>query len=292
MIRSMTGYGRGEFETNCRKFTVEIKSVNHKYNDFSVKLPRSLFYLEDEIRKYLSSRIKRGKTDIYISFETFSKDDIEITVNEVLAEMLVEKLNFLKEKYNLSSNETLSLVTKFPDVLTVEKKNEDEDEIRKSMFQAIDIALESFVKMREKEGENLKNDILEKVNVIEDTVKNITLLSEVVVEEYKNKLETRINELLQKYEIDEQRLATEVAIVADKCCIDEEITRLKSHIIQMREILHNGGQIGRKLDFVVQEMNRESNTIASKSNDIRITNYSITLKSEIEKIREQIQNIE
>ena len=292
MIKSMTGYGRGENSTEDRKFTVEIKSVNHRYNDISIKLPRSMVFLEDKIRKTISKNISRGKTDVYISFETLSTDDVCVKLNEALAEAYFEKLVILKDKFGIESTDTLSLVARFPDVITVEKVQTEEDVIWDSLYPALDEAISKFIEMRSIEGEALKNDILLKAENIENLVKEVKERAPIVVVEYKEKLTARLQELMGQVDIDEQRIATEVAVFADRGCIDEEITRLESHIIQLRSILDEGGLVGRKLDFLVQEMNRESNTIASKSNDITITKASIELKSEIEKIREQIQNIE
>lgn len=292
MIRSMTGYGRGEHTAESRKFTVEIKSVNHRYNDIAIKLPRSMNYLEDKIRKTLMQKIFRGKTDIYINFETFSSDDICVKINESLAEAYIEKLRFMEEKYTLITNDSLELVAKFPDVITVEKMQEDEDTIWTTLLPALEEAIEKFIAMRTIEGTALKNDIFKKSDKIKSLIVQIKERSPFVVQDYKEKLKSRLDELLAGIEIDEQRLMTEVTIFADRGCIDEEITRLESHMIQLDSILEAGGLAGRKLDFLVQEMNREANTIASKSNDIQITQITIELKSEIEKIREQIQNIE
>ncbi|MBO8434322.1 MAG: YicC family protein [Tyzzerella sp.] len=292
MIKSMTGYGRGESLSEDRKFTVEIKSVNHRYNDISIKLPRSMIFLEDKIRKTVSKSISRGKTDVYIGFETLSKDDICVKLNETLAQAYVEKLDILKDKFDLEGKDTLSLVAKFPDVITVEKVQSEEDVIWDALYPALDEALKRFIEMRSAEGEALKQDIVKKADNIKLLVDGIKERAPFVVLDYKEKLTARLKELMDMVEIDEQRIATEVAIFADRGCIDEEITRLESHIVQLLDILSKGGLVGRKLDFLIQEMNRESNTIASKSNDISITNSAIELKSEIEKIREQIQNIE
>lgn len=292
MIKSMTGYGRGENSTEDRKFTVEIKSVNHRYNDISIKLPRLMVFLEDKIRKTISKNISRGKTDVYISFETLSTDDVCVKLNDALAEAYFEKLVILKDKFKIESNDMLSLVARFPDVITVEKVQTEENVIWDALSPALNEAISNFIDMRSIEGEALKNDILIKAENIEKLVKEVKERAPVVVVEYKEKLTARLQELMGQVDIDEQRIATEVAVFADRGCIDEEVTRLESHIIQLRNILDEGGLVGRKLDFLVQEMNRESNTIASKSNDINITKASIELKSEIEKIREQIQNIE
>lgn len=292
MIKSMTGYGRCENESEGRKFSVEIKSVNHRYNDISIRLPKSMNYLEDRTRKTLMKKIMRGKTDVYIGFESFSEDDVNIKVNEPLAKAYCEKLEFLRSTYDLTGNDTLDLVAKFPDVITVEKVQEDEDTIWNTLLPALEGALDNFIAMRETEGEALKADILVKADIIEEYVAQIRERAPLVAEDYREKLTARLQELLADTSIDEQRILTEVTVFADRACIDEEITRLTSHISQLRTIFEKDEPIGRKLDFLVQEMNREANTIASKSNDIKITQITIELKSEIEKIREQIQNIE
>ena len=292
MVRSMTGYGRSEYSHDDRKFMVEIKSVNHRYNDISIKLPRSMNYMEDKVRKVLLENIFRGKTDVYIFFESNSKDDVCVNLNLPLADAYFEKIKILSERYSLKDDEMLSNIIKFSDVITVEKPDSDEETMWDILVLPLNEAIDKFIKMREVEGEVLKLDILKKVENIKIFIKNIKERSPYVPKEYEQKLNERLNVLLEKIEIDPQRVAQEIAIFADKCCIDEEITRLESHILQLVQILNDGGTIGRKLDFLIQEMNRESNTIASKSNDIIITKASIELKSEIEKIREQIQNIE
>ena len=294
MARSMTGYGKGENEAYSRRFTVEIKSVNHRYNDITVKLPRFMNYLEDKIRKAVSKKILRGKTDVYINFETFSEDDVCIKLNEHLAKAYLEKLDFLESSYGISSRSKLDLVAKFPEVITAEKVEEDGDVIWETLEPALNMALCNFISMRETEGEALKGDILleaEKIKSITDLIKE---RSPVVVEEYRQRLTSRLEELFDKAPVDEQRIAAEVVIFADKSCVDEEITRMYSHIEQLKQIFNSNGEesIGRKLDFLVQEMNREANTTSSKSNDITITKAAIELKTEIEKIREQVQNIE
>ena len=292
MIKSMTGYGKGENECDGRRFTVEIKSVNHRYNDMNIKLPRFMNSLEDRIRTRLCEKILRGKTDVYINFETFSQQDVSVKLNEQLSDAVVEKLNYLKEKYGLKSKSTLDIVAKFPDVLTLENVEENEDVMWQTLLPALDTALDNFIKMRTIEGEALRKDILLKCSKIKETTDNIAKRASVVPEEYRQKLKQRLSELLENVPVDEQRIASEVLVFADRCCIDEEITRLYSHISQLESILDSEGALGRKLDFIVQEMNREATTSASKSSDLLVTQYAIELKSEIEKIREQIQNIE
>ena len=291
-VRSMTGYGRGEHIAEERKFTVEMKSVNHRYNDMSIKLPRSLASLEDKIKKRIMRDVFRGKTDVYISFETFSAADVEVKLNETLAAAYIEKLNLLEEKFGLESGSKLGLVAKFPDIITVEKAQQEEAVIWDALSPALDEAVEKFVAMRTVEGENLKKDILLKGEKIKGLVAEVKERSPLVVVEYQEKLMNRLKDLMGGVDVDPQRIATEVAVFADRGCVDEEVIRLESHLVQLKDILEGGGQVGRKLDFLVQEMNRESNTIASKANDIQIVKATIELKSEIEKIREQIQNLE
>lgn len=294
-IRSMTGYGRGEFTAEDRKFTVEMRSVNHRYNDITVKLPRFLVSLEDRIRKKAAESIFRGKTDIYISFETFSAEDVEVRLDEALAVAYADKLRLLQKALGLARPEdgrVLELTAKFPDVITVEKAQKEEDVLWEILRPALEEAVARFLAMRETEGENLKRDILQKGEKICALVAGVKERAPLVAEEYRGKLNRRLEELLGGVEVDAQRVAQEAAIFADRGCIDEEITRLESHLAQLGDILREGGQVGRKLDFLVQEMNRESNTIASKANDVEIVQATIELKSEIEKIREQVQNLE
>lgn len=299
-MRSMTGYGRGECTMYNRKFVVEIKSVNHRYNDITIKLPRTMMCYEEGVKKLLSSQIFRGKTDVYINFESFSDDDVSISINEGLAGSYVDALNRLKEQYNLCTIDKngdrlpLELIARFPDVISVDSSSLNEDaseQIRECLMSAAKQALEGFVSMREKEGEALKLNIIEKVKTIKNSVDKINERAPQVAKDYRQRLTDKLNEL-EEIKADEARILTEVLIFSDKSCIDEEITRLYSHIEQMNTILNETVPVGRKLDFLVQEMNREVNTIGSKSNDLTITNIIVDTKSEIEKIREQIQNIE
>jgi len=292
MIRSMTGFGMGQYEENGRSFSVEIKSVNHRYSDVSIRLPRQLSYLEDNIKKLLLNNISRGKIDIYISQDKFSEEDISVSVDYVLAESYIKALYELRDKYNLEDDISVSLISRFPDILNVTKAKEEDSEVWRILSIAIEKALSGFMAMRENEGEKLAEDIARRAEYIKSIVKSIEARSPEVVQEYKIKLEERIKELLGDVTIDENRLAAEVAIFADKCSITEEIVRLYSHIDQLLEILHEDQPVGRKLDFLVQEMNREINTIGSKASDMAISKYVVEAKSEIEKIREQIQNIE
>lgn len=293
-MKSMTGYGRGECTMYERKFTVEIKAVNHRYNDITVKLPRAIMGFEDEIKKAISKKVFRGKLDAFVNFESFSQEDINISVNEPLAKSYTETLRKLKSDLHLDGDVTIEIVSKFPDVITVDKSisNENtENEIRECLMKAVEDATDAFVAMREVEGETLKKNIIEKVAFVNDALQKIEERAPWVSKDYRARLEAKLADL-DEIQVDESRLLTEVLLFADKACIDEEITRLHSHISQMYSIVEENVPVGRKLDFLVQEMNRETNTIGSKSNDIEITNHVVDIKSEIEKIREQIQNIE
>ena len=293
-MKSMTGYGRGECTMYERKFTVEIKAVNHRYNDITVKLPRAIMGFEDEIKKAISKKVFRGKLDVFVNFESFSQEDVNISVNEPLAKSYTETLRKLKSDLQLEGDVTIEMVSKFPDVITVDKNisNENtENEIRECLMKAVEDATDAFVAMREVEGETLKKNIIEKVAFVNDALQKIEERAPFVSKDYRARLEAKLADL-DEIQVDESRLLTEVMLFADKACIDEEITRLHSHISQMYSIVEESVPVGWKLDFLVQEMNRETNTIGSKSNDIQITNHVVDIKSEIEKIREQIQNIE
>lgn len=293
MVRSMTGFGRGTYSENGKEFTVEIKSVNHRYIDFYIKLPRQIAFLEDRVREVVSKSLFRGKVDIFISFEDRSDDSRSVTLDEALANAYIQAVEKLKDKYSLKDDISVSLVSRFPDVLKIEKNEDDEEQLWNVLNKALNLAVASLVQMREKEGNELRTSLLQKADYIEEIISQIANRSPEVVIEYKQKLENRIKDLLNQQTIDENRLAMEVAIFADRCSIDEELVRLGSHLTQLREILSIKNQpVGRKLDFLVQEINREINTIGSKSNDIFITKNVLELKSETEKIREQIQNIE
>lgn len=292
MIRSMTGFGRGEAQSEGKEFLVEIKSVNHRYCDVFIKIPKHLSFLEDKVREAISKSISRGKFDIYISYENHGEDSKTLSLDEPLTKAYIKTAELLRDKFNLKDDISVSLVSKFPDIIKVEKADENEEILLSLLKDALDKAIKALILMRENEGLELKNSLLEKANNIENIIKDISVRAPEVVREYKQKLETRIKELLEQQSIDENRIAMEVAIFADRCSIDEELVRLGSHIIQFREALKLDIPVGRKLDFVVQEMNREVNTIGSKANDLNITKNVIEIKSEIEKIREQIQNIE
>lgn len=292
MTRSMTGFGRGQSQKDGKAFLVEIKTVNHRYSDIFVKMPRHLSFMEDKIRDLAGKSLSRGKIDLFISYEDTSEASKKVVFDEGLAKAYLEAAKSMRDRFKVKDDISVSLLTKFPDILKVEKSEEDEELLWILLKEALDNALESLVKMRETEGERLKGDLLEKCSFIENSLKEIVKRAPDVVKEYKIKLENRIKELLEQQTIDENRLATEVAFFADRCSIDEEIVRLGCHITQMREILKNNQPVGRKLDFLIQEMNREINTIGSKANDLQITRIVVDVKSEIEKLREQIQNVE
>ena len=288
----MTGFGRGRYTDEGKDILVEIKSVNHRYSDIFTKLPRTLSFLEDKIRDLISKRIYRGKIDVFISYEDHSEKAREVLLDEHLTMAYVNAVEKIKEKFNLADDISVSLISRFPDVLRVEKCEENEEEIWNMVKEALEAALDSLIKMREEEGQKLKLSLLEKASYFEKLLDEVKNRAPEVVKEYKAKLELRISDLLEQKIIDENRLAAEVALFADRCSIDEEIVRLESHISQLRNILNEGEAVGRKLDFLVQELNREVNTIGSKANDLFITKNVVEMKSELEKIREQIQNIE
>ena len=291
MIKSMTGFGRSSYEIDGRKYIVEIKSVNHKYSDISIKLPRVLISFEDRIRKQISSNISRGKVDVFVSFEDYSNKITNIKINKSLAKEYLKQLKELSEETNLDFSPSIIDISKLPDVLKIEEL-EESTQISKELEIAILEATKNFIEMREAEGQKLIIDIKKRVDLIQVKTEEISTLSSTLVQEYIEKLEMRIKEILKTDVVDEVRLAQEVVIYSDKCSIEVELTRLKSHISQFNKLLNCDSPIGKKFDFLVQEMNREVNTIASKANSLEITNRVIEIKTEIENIREQIQNIE
>ncbi len=292
MIKSMTGFGRSEVEDGKRRVTVEIKAVNHRYLDASIKMPKKLNFFESAIRTLLKEYIQRGKVDIFIAFEDFSEDNIVIKYNHNVAEEYLKYLRQMKEEFGLEDDIRVSTLSRYPEVFTMDEDNIDEEEIWKALEKALRGALEAFVDTRIKEGENLKNDLVSKLNGLLDCVAFIEERSPQIIETYKQKLEGRVRDMVADVNIDDSRIIQEVTIFADKVCVDEEIVRLKSHISSAKDELVKGGSVGRKLDFIAQEMNREANTILSKTSDLEISNRGIELKTEIEKVREQIQNIE
>ena len=292
MIKSMTGFGRSEVEDGKRRVTVEIKAVNHRYLDASIKMPKKLNFFESAIRTLLKEYIQRGKVDIFIAFEDFSEDNIVIKYNHNVAEEYLKYLRQMKEEFGLEDDIRVSTLSRYPEVFTMDEDNIDEEEIWKTLEKALRGALEAFVDTRIKEGENLRNDLVSKLNGLLDCVAFIEERSPQIIETYKQKLEGRVRDMVADVNIDDSRIIQEVTIFADKVCVDEEIVRLKSHISSAKDELVKGGSVGRKLDFIAQEMNREANTILSKTSDLEISNRGIELKTEIEKVREQIQNIE
>lgn len=291
MIRSMTGYGRGNISKNDREYQIEIKSVNHRYLDISVKMPRQLSYLEDAIKKEISSKVKRGKIDVFITFNNNSLEGRTIKINTELAHAYITELKKLSEKEDILSDIQVTEISKYPDVLNIQNE-QDDDKLKEEVIEVLNNAVDNFIGMRQVEGSKISEDLLKRLDYIQEKVTEISKLSTGLIEEYVVKLETRIKEILKDQEIDKQRLAQEVVIYADKCSVEEEITRLNSHILQFKNLLNSDEAVGKKLDFIVQEMNRETNTIGSKANNLDITNRVIDLKTEIENIREQIQNIE
>lgn len=292
MIKSMTGFGRCEVQKDARKFTVELKGVNHRYLDVNIRMPKKLNFFETAIRTLLKSYATRGKVDIFITYEDASQNQLSVKYNEVLAAEYLKYLNQMAEEFGLENDIRVSTLSRYPEVFTMEEQTEDEEELWNGLKEALEGAFTQFVETRTTEGENLKKDILEKLGNLEELVGYIEERSPQIVKEYREKLEEKTRELLADTQIEEGRIAAEVILFADKICTDEEVVRLKSHISHMRNTLEEQDEIGRKLDFIAQEMNREANTILSKANDIEVSDRAISLKTEIEKIREQIQNIE
>lgn len=291
MIKSMTGYGKSSSHVNQRNYQVEIKSVNHRYLDVTTRLPKQLSFLEEEIKKKISEVIKRGKVDVIVTFENNSDEGRSIVINQQIAKLYIEQLKKLAEEEQIESNIEVTEIAKYPDVLNVQMNQED-DILKDELMPVIDEALKLLVEMREREGIKIAEDLKIRVKKIEEKILGISQKSTGLIQEYVVKLEKRIKEILQNDEIDKSRIAQEVVIYADKCSIEEEITRLHSHIEQFYTILESEGPSGKRLDFIIQEMNREINTIGSKSNSVEITNGVIDVKTELENIREQIQNIE
>ena len=291
MIKSMTRYGKSSLSINSREYQVEIKTVNHKYIDTNIKMPRIISYLEEEIRKTISSKIKRGKIDVSINFENYSKDGNDIKINTELAKIYIQNLRKLAEEENLSADIQVTDITKMPDVLII-KNVLDENIIKEEIKQVLNDAIEQLLVMREKEGIKISEDILNKLGQIENKVEEIFSLSTGLIEEYVVKLEARVKEILKTEEIDKSRLMQEIVIYADKCSVEEEITRMRSHISQLRELIKTDEPTGKKMDFIIQEMNRETNTIGSKANKLEITDRVVAIKTILEDIREQIQNVE
>ena len=292
MIKSMTGFGRCEIAENNRKFTVEMKSVNHRYLDVNIKMPKKLNFFESAIRAELKNYISRGKVDVFIAYEDLTEENTSIRYNKQVAAEYLKYLKDMAEEFGLEDDVRVSTLSRYPEVFTMEEVTVDEEELWKTLQKAIKTAAEGFVETRITEGENLRQDLIAKLDGMLKLVDFIAERSPQIIAEYRGKLADKVKDLLGDVQVDENRLLTEVTIFADKVCVDEELVRLRSHIETTKKTLMEGGSIGRKLDFIAQEMNREANTTLSKSNDLEISNCAIELKTEIEKVREQIQNIE
>jgi uncharacterized protein (TIGR00255 family) len=292
MLKSMTGFGRCEVSTPEHKVIVEIKAVNHRYCDISIKMPKKLSFFEAGIRNVLKEYIGRGKVDVFITYEDYTEKNVCVKYNEDIAREYMQNLIKMSETFHVDNDIRVSALAKFPDVFTLEEQSIDEAELWKLIENPVRTAAEQLVNARITEGENLKKDIIGKLDGMLTFVTYIEERSPQILTEYRQKLTAKVNELLGDTKIEESVLATEVIIFADKICVDEETVRLRSHIQNMKTTLDDGDGIGRKLDFIAQEMNREANTILSKANDLEVSNTAINLKTEIEKVREQIQNIE
>lgn len=292
MIKSMTGFGRAEAVSKERKVSVELKSVNHRYLDLNIKMPKRLSYFEGEIRNVMKTYIRRGKVDVFITYEDYTMGGMALKYNAELAKEYLGYLNQMSEELGIENDIRVSTLSRYPDVFTMEEQAPDEEELWSFLEGPLHEACRKFVETREREGANLKRDLLEKLDGLEAKVDVVEKRSPEVVKAYREKLEAKMHELLEDNQIDDSRIAAEVILFSDKICNDEETVHLRSHIHGMRKILDENEGVGRKMDFMAQEMNREANTILSKSNDLTVSNAAIDLKTEIEKIREQIQNIE
>mgnify|MGYP000767495039 FL=1 len=292
MIKSMTGFGRAEASDSDRKITIEMKSVNHRYFEPAMKMPKKLNIYEAGIRTILKKYINRGKVDIFVTYEDYSESKFCLKYNEELANEYMSIFNYMAEQFDIPNDITVSSLSHYPEVITMEEQSGDDDAVWHLLEKAVENACVQFVESRITEGEKLKADLLEKLDYMTGLVDEIENRSPGIIEEYRQRLEDKVAELLCNTPVDENRIATEVTIYADKICVDEETVRLRSHIESTKDELIEGGSVGRKLDFIAQEMNREANTILSKANDLETSNCAISLKTEIEKVREQIQNIE
>lgn len=292
MLKSMTGYGRQETVIGGKKILVEIKSVNHRFADYNVKVPRYMGFLEDRVRKFASEHITRGKVDIFVNVESHDEADRDIMLNEDLAKNYIEVLYELRDKFGLKDDISVSNVARYSDIFKTERREDDEEEIWQLVKGVMSEALEAFVAMRSREGERIEADLRERIQLMSQLAKQVDERSPQTVKEYSDRLYAKIKEVLEDRTIDEARVLTEVAIYADKVAVNEETVRLSSHFREFYNIIDSGEPAGRKLDFLIQEINREVNTIGSKAQDIEIGKIVVTLKGEIEKLREQIQNIE
>ncbi len=291
-MKSMTGYGRNEAVIDGKKIACEIKSVNHRYSDYNIKVPRNFGFLEDRIRRLAAEKIKRGKIDIYVSIEYCEQADRQIFLNEELASEYLNALNALGEKFNLVNDISLMRVAHLPDIFRTERRQEDEEELWEQVRSVAEGALEAFSAMREREGERISEDLKKRIQYMRTIAAKIEKRSPETVKEYEEKLYSKIKEVLENHDVDESRILTEVALFADKVAINEELVRLSSHFDEFEKILESNDAAGRRLDFLIQEINREINTTGSKANDIEIARDVVELKSETEKLREQVQNIE
>lgn len=292
MIKSMTGFGRGEFADEKRRFTVEIKSVNHRYLDVNIKMPKKLNFFESAIRSLLKEHMERGKADVYITYEDFTEDNFSLKYNRDIAAQYLAYLREMAEQFGIENDVRASTLSRYPDVFTMEEQAVDEEELWNGLQTALGSAAGQLSDSRIREGERLKKDLCEKLDGMLSYVDFIEARSPVILREYRERLDVKLKELLGDVRIDEGRIAAEVVLYADKICVDEEIVRLRSHIKSAKDTLDAGGSVGRKLDFIAQEMNREANTILSKTTDLELSDVGINLKTDIEKVREQIQNIE
>ena len=292
MLKSMTGYGRSEMTVGGRHIIFEIKSVNHKYFEFNSRISRGYLFLEDKLKAYLQGKLSRGKVDVFLQIETLEDADAQVQVNHSLAAGYYAALQELRERYSLPDEPTLALLTRYGDIFSVHRAPENEEEIWQAVQQTAEPAVESFLRMREAEGTRLREDILSKAQRILELVGQVEQETPQTVKEYQERLEAKIQELLGDAHFDEQRVLTEVAVFADKVAVDEETVRLRSHFQQLEKLIDSQEPVGRKIDFLVQEMNREANTIGSKSVNSKIAYLVVDIKSEIEKIREQVQNVE
>ena len=290
-MKSMTGFGRASLESNGKNYIIEIKTVNNKYSDITVKSPKRLSFMEDRIRKQIANRITRGKVEVSVSFFDFSNKSKNVVLNKEIAKEYIKQLREIADENNLSENISVVEIAKLPDILNSIDSDNDE-EIASETLQCLNMALDSLIEMRKTEGENIKQDLLVRIERVQNLVDKIAENSKGIVEEYVSKLEKRVKEILKTDVVDENRIAQEAVIYADKTSIEEELTRLNSHIVQFKELVNSDGPVGKKLDFMIQEMNRETNTIGSKAGSGEITKAVIDLKVELEDIREQIQNIE
>ena len=291
-MKSMTGFGRGKLEVNSREYIVEIKSVNHKYSDISIKIPRNIMCFEEKIKKIISNNISRGKIDVFVTFNNYSDEGKNVIINKELAKNYIAQLKELAIENGLDDKIRVTEITKMPDVLQLKIEDDESDVIWTELEKCVNIAVENFIAMRETEGKRIKQDLSLRIDNVEKLINEIFLHTTGLIEEYVVKLRERIKEILQTDVVDEARLAQEIVIYADKCSVEEELTRLRSHIAQFRNLLETKEPVGKKIDFLIQEMNRETNTIASKSVKLDITNLAIEIKTAMEDIREQIQNIE